>query len=171
MDKQDKDYAVTYIAEGVDPLGILKHFSTSAEGIEAFAALVAKEVEEGRVSPLQVKVWTKTMAKAGERIDELCDDHYKSEAAKYGEKPFSYAGAEIHLTATRTEYDYSACGDPQWNRQKEIVDAATKQLKSMEATLKTYTQPKTIVDEGTGEIATVQPPLKRQSMGLKVSIK
>ena len=153
------------------PIGVLEQFSTSKQGIALFASKVINEVEGGNLDPLKVKLWCKTLEEIADKIDKGTKENQKTEAAKYGERPFMFAGAELHYTPTYTAYDYSACGDPEWQMLTDHMESIKAKLKQREEWLKTMGGPETIVNQVTGEIVTIYPPIKKSTMGIKVSIK
>lgn len=153
------------------PVGVLEQFSTSKEGITLFASKVINEIEGGNIDPLKGKIWTKTLIEIAEKIDNATKEHQSRQAAKYGEKPFMFAGAELHYTATYTAYDYSACGDPEWNMLNESLTIIQAKMKAREEWLKKMGGPETVLNKVTGEVNDIYPPIKKSTMGLKVSIK
>ena len=146
-------------------------FQTSREGITLFASKVINEVEAGNIDPLKVKLYCKTLEAIAEKIDKGTIDYQKTAASKYGEKPFMFAGAELHLTSTYTVYDYSNCGYSDWNKfSKEITDLKEK-LKDCEVFLRSLRTPIELLNSETGEVEIVSPPAKKVTEGVKCSIK
>lgn len=152
-------------------LSVLELFSTSKEGITSFASKVVTEVKEGRADALRVKLLCKTVQSIAEKIDEQTRDEQANAAARHGDKPFSYHGAELHLTATKTDYDYSVCGDTEWEMLDAQIKSLTERRKQREAFLKTLTKAEVICDQLTGEMVTIKPVAKIQFTGVKVTIK
>tara|TARA_R110000868_G_scaffold239877_1_gene494373 strand:+ start:3035 stop:3532 length:498 start_codon:yes stop_codon:yes gene_type:complete len=151
-------------------LSVLDQFNTSKEGITLFASKVINEVEAGNVDPLKVKLYCKTMESIAEKIDKGTIENQKTAAAKYGEKPFMFSGAELHLTATYTVYDFANCGDSKLVEMEAQMDALKKEIEARKTFLKSITQPFTKVDED-GTVEVLSPPNKKQTMGVKCSIK
>ncbi len=153
------------------PTSILELFSTSKDGITLFASKVINEVEAGNADPLRVQIFCKTLEEVAEKIKAGIKDSAKREAAKYGDKPFMHAGAELHLTSTFTQYDYSGCGDAVWLRchQDEKVNAEAR--KERESFLRALREPMEVLDGNTGEVAILRPPVKKTTEGVKVQIK
>lgn len=167
MDQQE----VQYIA--VPPnnvMAVLDQFSTSLEGVDKFARLVIAEVEEGRVDPLRVALYMKTMEAICERVRKATSEHALKEAAKYGQKSFGFLGAEVTIRDTYTRYDYSVCGHPAYNDLAKIKAETERQMKDIEATLKTLKGPQEMLFDG-GEVATVKPPRVERKEGIAISIK
>lgn len=155
----------------ISALGILDLFSTSRTGVDIFSDQLIAGVKEGEINPLKVRVWSKTMETIIDRVNKETMENQLNEAAKYAEAKFSFSGAEITKADVRTEYDYTACNDPEYNRMLTILEAAKEQLKEREAFLKAIKEPLTILDEGTGEYFTIKGPAVKRTPGLKVSIK
>lgn len=152
-------------------LSVLELFSTSKEGITLFASKVIKSVEGGDIDPLKVQIYCKTLESIAEKIKEGIKEQAKTEAAKYGDKPFLHHGAECHLTATYTSYDYGASGDPQWDIAEDAVMSATNTRKEREAFLRALKEPMEVLDSLTGEVVILRPPVKKVTEGVKVSIR
>lgn len=166
----NQDYKAQYIAVSPDSvMGVLDQFVTSEEGIARFAYLVTTEVEEGRVDPLKVALYMKTLEKIGEIVGKKLSEYYLREAEKYGAKQFAFNGAEISVGPVSTTYDYTVCNHPGWNDLTKLINEATTQRKDIEALLKTLKSPQVLVIEG--EAVEVQPPVKNQKDGIKISIK
>lgn len=162
---------VQYVAVPPDSvIAVLDQFSTSLAGVEKFSQLVIAEVEEGRQDPLKVALYMKTMEKIVERVNKALPEHYLREASKYGQKTFSHLGAEITIKDTSVKYDYSACGHPPYNQLVKIKEETERQMKDLEATLKTLKAPQEMLFEG-GEVATVNPPAVFRKEGIAISIK
>lgn len=153
------------------PMSVLELFSTSKEGIDTFARRIVDEVKEGRVDALRVKLLCKTLEKIIDKIDSATKDDQLKEAGKYGDKPFEFYGAELHLTSVKTDYDYTVCNDPVYYRLTEIQKKATEQIKERQEFLKAIKTPQNFVDDETGEVYEIKPPLKKQVDGVKVTIK
>ncbi len=152
-------------------IGVLDMFSTSRAGIDTFSNQVIQAVQNGEVNPLKVRVWLKTMEDIIERVKKETADHQLRESEKYPEKAFEYSGAKIEKSELGTKYNYSGSNDPIYNHRKQIADAANEQLKEREEFLKALKEPLILVDDESGEVARIVPPLKTSTTGLKVSIK
>lgn len=153
------------------PVSVLELFSTSKEGITLFASRVINEVEAGNVDPLRVQIFCKTLEEISSKIKEGIKSNVNTEAAKYGEKPFNHAGAELHLTSTYTAYDYTACNDQKWLDLREGEDNVAKARKEREAFLRALKEPLEVLNPETGEVDILRPPVKKVTEGVKVTIK
>lgn len=144
--------------------------STSDE-VNRFANSVIQAVENGEENPLKLLIQIRGMEKAFKLIAEKIKDSYMREADKYPENKFQFMGNGVEKGDVHTEYDYSICGDTVWEQRKTIFDMAKSQLDERQAFLKTLREPIVLVDEGSGEVVTVRPPLKKSTAGLKISIR
>lgn len=92
-----------------------------------------------------------------------------SECEKNGHEGALYNGARMIVAEAGVRYDFSSCNDPKWNdlaAQKATIEA---QLKERETFLRAIPGSQTIVNEETGEVATVYPPTKTSSTTVKVT--
>lgn len=152
-------------------IGVTRMLPTTQTQIDVFSDGVIQSVKEGEANPLEVLVMCKAFEKANERILKEIRDNFIIEANKYPEKSFEFNGAKLTKAEVGTKYDYTHCNDSVYNDRKKIVDEATKQLKEREEFLKSLKEPITVVDEGSGEVITIRPPLKTSTSSLTVSIK
>ena len=153
-------------------VGVLDQFSPTKDGIIEFAAQVINEVHDGKRDPLEILLQCKTLEEVAKKIREGTREQQAKEAAKYGESPFVLQGAELHFTATKTEYKYEACGDPIYERLVATLAEAQKQVDDRKEFLKSLPEGgQMIIDESTGEAVRVRRPAKFQTMGVKVTIK
>lgn len=151
--------------------GVMRLLPDTKTGVDIFSKQLITAVENGEVNPLQLKALFKVMEKVSEKVDEGIKDSLLREADKYNEKKFNMYGFDIEKAEVGTKYDYAACGDPIYNHRLQIFLEAEKQLKERAEFLKALHEPLTLVDDESGEVATVRPPLKKSTTGLKFSMK
>ena len=152
-------------------ISVMELFSPTKQGIAAFTNQVAENVKDGYVNPLRVALLCNTMKQAAESIRKAIKENEKTEAAKYGEREFEYFGAAMHYTATKTEYDYEACGDVILDDLELKLTDIQEKIKRRKELLKTLGEPTPMIDSSTGESYMAYPPIKKSEMGLKVTIK
>lgn len=149
--------------------GVLQQFSTSRAGIDIFSDQVIEAVQQGEVSALQVRVWIKSMEEIIERVKKETNQNQLTEAEKYAELTFNFAGAKIEK-ADFGKWDFSVCQDMEW----EIYDAQEKHFadkrRDRELFLRAIQKPTAIITDD-GEAKTIYPPIKKSNPGLKVSIR
>ena len=132
----------------------LFQFGNTKEEINKFTEQVQMEVINGEIDPYKfqgiVNALVKGLQTALEHNLANLDTLNKYEA--YG---FKFTPKEAG-----SRYDFSKCNHPQWieldSKEKSIKDAK----KEIETTLKSISKPLTIVDEQTGDVVEVLPPIK-----------
>lgn len=151
--------------------GVMRLLPDTKTGVEIFSKQLISAVQNGEVNPLQLKALFKIMEKVSEKVDESIKENLLREAGKYSEKKFNAYGFEVEKTEVATKYDYSTCGDPIYNQRLQIFKEAEKQLKERAEFLKSLREPLVLVDDESGEVARIVPPLKTSQDGLKFSMK
>jgi len=86
------------------------------------------------------------------------------------DKNYSIHDVKVEQAATKTEYDFSVCKDPVFDKLLMDANAAKEKLDERKAFLKGIKTKLTLVDEETGEVSTIYPPNKLQSDGLKITM-
>lgn len=135
---------------------------STKEEVEKFTAKIKEDIENGNIDPLKLVIHLKGLAKVVENINPILTPLFRSEAEKHG-KQFSYHGAKFKQMEAGTKYDFSNCGDKEW-------ESANKLKKEREEFLKRLSKPIEIVDEATGEITKYFPPVKTSTSTYSVSL-
>lgn len=148
----------------------ISRFPSKREIVEA-ANLELKKAIEGEVNPLDMLGAVKSMKLYLEEIEKGLKNHDLAyeEALKHPEKKILYKNIEFLKTVTYTEYDFSNCNDPELEHLTKQLEEIKEQVKERQTLLKALTKPETFLDEDTGESVVVNPPIKRQTDGLRVS--
>lgn len=154
-----------------NPMAVMTLFDADAKTLDAFIDYVANTIESGMDDPLKVLAMSKKMEYVTDGIKARIKEQVRAEAAKYGEKPFTFFGTEMHLTPTYTKYLYDKCNDPEWEEAEQKERSAANDRKGREGFLQKVINSFEILDTRTGEVITIYPPVKTQSMGVKVTIK
>lgn len=154
-----------------NPTELLMLNPSTQTSIDIFSDGVIESVQRGEINPLTVLVQLRAMAKASERILNEIQPNLLKEAELYPEKEFDFMGNKISKAEHGTKYNYEVCKDPVYQQRLAIVEESTKQLKEREAFLKDVTSKFSLLDEGSGEVIEIHPPVKTSKSGLNVSIK
>jgi len=72
---------------------------------------------------------------------------------------------------TGVKYDFTNCNDNVWDDLNATVERGKELLKERETFLKSITKKLTVVDEETGDISEINPPIKSGKMGFTLTIK
>lgn len=151
-------------------IGAARMMPTTQTQIDVFSDQMIEAVQSGEASGLEVQLILKSLEKASERIMKAIKDNILSEAEKYPKGPFEFHGATLQIVEAGTQYDFKVCGDPVHDQRESIVNAAKTLLDERKEFLKSLKEPITIVDEGSGEVVTVRPPLKKSTTTIKTTI-
>lgn len=154
-----------------NPEGLLHLMPSTSSQIDAFANGIVQAVKSGNENPLDIMLQIRAMEKGFKRILDAIKDNVNTEADKYPGISFMYRGNELVKGDVSTTYDYSMCNDTVWERLKVDADSAKEKLSERETFLKALKEPITILDELTGEVVKVCPPLKKTVPGVKFFIK
>jgi len=152
-------------------ISTLTYFNTSKEGINRFVDKVVSEVEGGLINPLDLVIYLRSIQKSIDGINDKVKQMIIDEADKYPQKSFEYKGAMISKEELGTKYDYENCEDMIWGKLDSEIKGLTEKKKERETFLKTIKDPIGYTDTETGETWKVNPPIKRSTSGVKVTIK
>lgn len=152
-------------------IAALDLFATSRTGIDVASDQIIEGIRSGDVSPLKALVWCKTMEEIIERVRKETKDNQLTASEKYPGKTFEFAGATLTKAEHGTKYNYAACGDTVWERLNVDTEAAKVKQSERETFLKSLKGPEVVVDQLTGEMVTINPPVKTSVSGLTVKIK
>lgn len=129
-------------------------------------------VEEGTQDPLQLLVKLRFAQRVIEESITGIEKHCVDEASKYarGER-VTLLGAELSVKETGTKWNYENCNDPVYRDLTEKSGAMKDMIKGREAFLKSLKESMTIVDDTTGEVVMVAPPMKTSKTIVEVKFK
>jgi len=151
--------------------GVLELFSTSKQGVEQFSRQIIDAVKSGDIDPLKVRVWVKTIESIAEIVNKATKGNQLTAADKYPDRIFEAYGASVEKSEIGTKYDFTVCGDDEWEQFQVAEESAKASRIEREKFLRALPGPTTIVDESTGEVRTIRPPSKKSEQGLKITIK
>jgi len=144
---------------------------STKEEAALFAQKLIADVQGGTVNPLALAVKMNAIIKSLEAVKSAINEQIMDEAYKYSSKGFEAYGAEINIMELGAKYDYSSCGDKAWEMYDQAVSSATESRKSREAFLKALKEPLPTYDPETGETYNINPPIKKSTTGIKISLK
>lgn len=152
-------------------IGTLRLFATTQTQVDVFSDQLIQSVQNGEVNPIEILVQLKAFEKVSERVMKEIKPNVLREAGKYPGSSFEFNGNKIEKAELGTKYNYDTCNDPVYKQLMEEGKALSEKIKAREAFLKSLPGQTTIVDDGSGEVITLSPPLKTSAYGVKVSIK
>lgn len=149
---------------------IIKSLPSTKAQMTMFISKVSEELKDGFQNPLdfylQAKYASETLKKLLE--DKDIKDLAITEARRYG-KSFESNGNKIEYSENMSpKYDFTVCGDREWDELQAQLSKLQEKIKEREAFLKAIPQNSTIMDEDGVQLL---PPLKKSSEGLRITIK
>ena len=144
----------------------------SKEEQAVLSSAMINSVLDGEIDPIKAVVQAKSLVETLTLFlkDKGVNDLVLREVEKYG-KQTSKDGATIAIKEVGSKWDYSECGDPIYNRLSSQKAEIEEKLKEREALLKATREPRTEVDEETGEVYTVNPPSKSSTTSYSITFK
>jgi len=129
----------------------------------------SEDVDQGLIDPLKNYLYAKTLinyltAYANE-IHEAAIQEYD----QFGEKDVSLLNRTITKSETGVKYDFSNSNHPKLKSLVAEQEKITSDIKEVEKMLKGLNEPMTIIDEDTGEMTEIKPPVKRSTTKIKVT--
>ena len=134
---------------------------------------IISPVIEGDVDPIDVYVKAKAIQDALKIVtdDDRVKDLVICEVEKYGNNT-TYNSASLQVKEMGVKYDYSVCNDSIYNDLVDNIEKLKETLKQREKFLKSISSDGTlIVNEETGEVNKIYPPIKMAAQGISVTFK
>ena len=151
-------------------INTLSILPSTKDEIQNFSIKIISELESGMIKPLDLLKQIKCFEKVIEQTKDTLLKMAREEAEKYGAKSFEYKGVKIELAEVGTKYDYSQCNDFVLAKVSEDLSKLNESKKQRETFLKSLKEPISLVDEESGDITQVLPPIKSSTSSLKVTI-
>lgn len=152
------------IARRVIPIHLTKG------SMEGNAETIADLVKSGNYNALDVATKLQWMIATLEQARKMIQQDCVSEIEKHNGKA-TINGAEVIKKETGVKYLFDGCDDAKWKHYDNAEEVASEFKKEREKFLKTLTAPLTVVDEQTGEVSTINPPLRSSTTNIQVSFK
>jgi hypothetical protein len=143
--------------------------STKSEML-LFVEKTVNMVNAGEVNPLELSVKLKVIEETIGKIRKEIADKATDEAIKYG-KSFEKNGCKVEVANVGVKYDFTNCNDALWSEIDKSIKDATEEKKKRETFLKSLDKPFNYVDDTTGEIRLINPPIKTGKESVKITIK
>ena len=149
------------------PLKDLKN-PLSKKQIEFLGEQTGKSfIEAAKEDPLKARIFIKRVQIFLDSFDKEIQAAALSEAEKYGSET-EIDGSKIIIIELGTKYDY--LNDSAWLELNKKVSEFDLLRKEREKLLKAIKGSMTEIDEETGEIRKIFPPLKTSTIGIKITI-
>lgn len=150
---------------------LLKESGLTKQSQANISANLVERVMNGELNALEVKVYLKSAEAVIKKAMDGIDYEARREAEKYGTKSFDFKDVKVELAQTGTSYDYTLCNDDELNSLEAELAELKKKVTERQKFLQAIQGHMTIVDENTGEVKKLYPPVKQSNDGLKISFK
>lgn len=141
-------------------IGTLSILPENKAQIKSFSAKLLSEIEEGNAKPLAVLKTFKAFEKVFNAIKPKLTIACLNEAALHPKGKFTSCGITFEIKEAGTKYDYTNCNDSVIDFLSYEIEKLTDSLKERQDFLKALKEPLTLIDEVTGEINKIYPPVK-----------
>jgi hypothetical protein len=138
--------------------------------ISAAAQTIADRIDSGELNAMLALANFKTFEKVFEKAKESVIQGALKEANKYPEKTIEQFGVKFEKAEAGVSYDYSACGHEDYDLICAEIVKLTDKKKEFEKLLQSIKEPTGLTNTSTGETFVVNPPLKKSTTTLKVTI-
>lgn len=152
-------------------LSKINQFPITKAEIQVFSDKIIEALDSGEIAATDVLLRFKSMEKINEAVKSKLTEACINELSKFKEKEVTLQGSVFKVAEFGHKTDFSGCNDPIYNRILASFEEAKKALKQREDFLKTIKGTETIVDTETGEVVTINEPVKSSVTGVAVSIK
>ncbi len=148
-------------------------FAVSKANREELAIQIVEAIDAGDLNPLDIHYQVKAMEDFIKML--TANSRYKdavlTECMKHG-KSFQFNGSKMEIKETGVKYDYSKCGDPNWQILENQISELKDKQKAVEAHLKVLpAEGIEVVNADSGEVIKMYPPVKTSTTSIAVTLK
>ncbi len=144
-------------------VSFLKQIAGDRATLDSFTETLSMEVVNGEIDPIWLHGTLTKFIKNLQALKELNENELSLDIDKFETHGYKFTKKEAG-----TKYDFSKCNHPKLTDLYAKETKINKEKKDIEALLKTLKNPTTIVDEETGDIVTINPPIKTSKTIIEV---
>lgn len=151
-------------------ISIFRKLPETKQQIESYTKLIKESVLNGEVDSLTFAAQISALEKLFTALknDILIKDVILQEAEKYGTKQFEKGNAKFQIREVGVTFDFSGCGDSEWEKIDSQIKLLTEKRKERETFLKTITGEMTVFgDDG----IQIMPAIKKSSTTVVITLK
>jgi hypothetical protein len=141
----------------------------NAEQRKSFVEQIKSAVDGGSYTAMEMVAMLRNLREIAEQSEEAIHSYLIDEVEKHG-KEVTQHGVKFTIAEVGTKYDYENCKDMEWTMYRNAEQRNADARKAREKFLKTLTKPMTLVNEDTGEVDTINPPIKSSTTKVKLTI-
>lgn len=146
----------------------------SKETMQIQSNVLIQSIVEGEIDPLQAVAKIRFLSDALNTAlkDDRVKDAVLSEIDKHGGKEATAFGAKFTQKEMGVSYDYTVCGDPEYDRLAAEMEDLKVRMKDREKFLMGIpAEGLPMVDQETGDCYKIIRPLRRASLNYSVTFK
>jgi hypothetical protein len=147
----------------------LSNWQPNKSEIERVANEMVQGIIDGNVQTEKALLTIRAVRMAMESAEDKIKEQVIDELHRRGKEGFDMYGAKVNLKELGVKYDYANCGDLEWYLLDDQIKSLTELKKERENFLKSLTKPTTIVDDSTGEIKTINPPIRQSTTSYTIT--
>jgi hypothetical protein len=147
----------------------LSNWQPNKSEIERVANEMVQGIIDGNVQTEKALLTIRAVRMAMESAEDKIKEQVIDELHRRGKEGFDMYGAKVNLKELGVKYDYANCGDLEWYLIDDQIKSLTELKKERENFLKSLTKPTTIVDDSTGEIKTINPPIRQSTTSYTIT--
>ena len=141
-----------------------------AASIDTLARALVNEVADGTRDGVDLFTLATKLSLFADTLKENVKSYvYGKTLAQKGDK-YVLNGVELTPAEIGTKYDYESCKDTMWERLDADLKTAKARKEEREKFLKTIKGKVTVVDDETGEVATIYEPVKSGQSGYRSKV-
>lgn len=158
------------VPEGLD-LPLINLLDLNKSYIGDIVKMATRSVTEGHYDPITALVYAKKGQELYTQLEKAVRPIAEDKQRLAKGEVYTLHSADVAQRESGVKYDFSVCGDLEYDELKAKHEALSAELKAKEEYLKKVYKPVETVNEDTGETYTVNPPIRSGKMGLTVSLK
>jgi hypothetical protein len=147
----------------------LSNWQPSKSEIERVATEMVQSIVDGNLQTDKALLTIRAIRVAMETAEDKIKDQVIDELHKRGKEGFEVYGAKVNLKELGVKYDYTNCLDAEWQNLDAEIKRLSELRKERENFLKSLTKTMTIVDENTGEVMQVHPPIRQSTTSYTIT--
>jgi hypothetical protein len=147
----------------------LSNWTPNKSEIERVATEMVQGIVDGNLQTEKALLTIRAVRMAMESAEDKIKDQVIDELHRRGKEGFDMYGAKVNLKELGVKYDYTNCIDSEWQSLDAEIKRLTELKKERENFLKSLTKTMTIVDENTGEVMQVHPPIRQSTTSYTIT--
>jgi hypothetical protein len=147
----------------------LLNWQPNKSEIERVATEMVQGIVDGNLQTEKALLTIRAVRMAMESAEDKIKDQVIDELHRRGKNGFDMYGAKVNLKELGVKYDYTNCIDSEWQNLDAEIKRLTELKKERENFLKSLTKTMTIVDEITGEVMQVHPPIRQSTTSYTIT--